>query len=166
MIKKTANSKEGRKSCLEAIDKDSYQLKVKNRNKRNTYMNKYAVMTNKILNTISNRRDIKVPVHSGKYKAGKQAKNSRNGVSSLRSASSNSNRIPNFNKYITMMSAGLPYGPRNASIRKLNSNSSKKIKKSGSRQNSSALSMYNDHKNVKLKLQTKENVNNVSLNSY
>lgn len=160
---KNFNSKNSRRTWLEFIDKDSYQLKGKSRNKGKTYMNKYTAMSKQILNTISNRRDIKVPIHTKKLKSQKKSKNSRNGVTSLRTGSSNPNRISSLNKYISMISSGLPYGNRNDNRKKLNSKSSKK---SGSRLNSSALSVYSEHQSNSILHKNKENANNVSLNSY
>ncbi|CAI2363482.1 unnamed protein product [Moneuplotes crassus] len=166
-IKKNATSKDGRKSCLNSIDKDTYQIKGKSRNKGKTYMkNKYTLMSDKILNTISNRRDIRIPIQTGKFKASKKANNSRNGISSLRSGSSNSNRVSDFNQYITMLSNGLPYGQRNKMVKRINSKSNKKVKKCGSRCNSSALSVYKEHQTSLLKNHGKENLNDTSLNSY
>lgn len=118
-------------------------------------------MSDKILNTISNRRDIKI----SKSKNAKKSKNSRNIASSLRSGSSNSNRISKFNQYITMLSNGLPYGQRSKVSKRVGSKSNKKIKKSSSRLNSSALSVYNEHQKTLVKPTGKEN-HDMTLNSY
>jgi tetratricopeptide (TPR) repeat protein len=65
-----------------------------------------------------------------------------------------------------MFSNALPYGPRNERKKNLLSKSSKKNKKSASRLNSSALSMYSEQSSGMIRIPAKENMNNVSLNSY
>jgi hypothetical protein len=172
MLKKANLAKQGDKSCLDIINNETYQTKgKKSRNKAKNYMSKYTVPGNKVLNTIGttgtigNRRDIKRNVNSGMYKSSKKGKSSRSGVSSLRSGSSHSSRIRNINKYVSVFSNALPYGPRNEHSKRLTSKS-KKIKKSGSRMNSSSMSVYNEQPSNLLKSNAKENFNNLSLNLY